>query len=207
MSTANTSVRIQLGSLLTVVGGLLMVTLWLIFTTLHGATSFNEDGSALGLSTLFWGMLLGSIPNLLIATGLILRSSCLALTTGRLARLGYVLLLIGLIVPAMADLAIQALGPPFFVPVAAVGLIVLGSGVQSDPQISKPSRYLLLFVGLVLGIAFAWALIPTALTDSISGYRIYGGFAHFAAGVGWVMFGVSVLRARFTTIEAPSRRL
>ncbi|MBG6190652.1 hypothetical protein IWX64_001597 [Arthrobacter sp. CAN_A212] len=204
MSTASTSVRIQLGSLLTVVGGLLMVTLWLIFTTLHGATSFNEDGSALGLSTLFWGMLLGSIPNLLIATGLILLSSCLAFTTGRLARLGYVLLLIGLIVPALADLAIQALGPPFFVPVAAVGLIVLASGVQSDSQISKPSRYLLLFVGPVLGIAFAWALVPTALTDSISGYRIYGGFAHFAAGVGWVMFGVSVLRARFTTIEAPS---
>lgn len=83
------------GVMAVVAGGLLMAALWLVFTSAHGPTSFNEDRVILGGSMLFWGMLLGGIPNLLIAAGLVVFSSRLALLTGRLARVGYVLLLIG----------------------------------------------------------------------------------------------------------------
>ncbi|MHA7156277.1 hypothetical protein [Arthrobacter sp. TMN-50] len=185
-------------------GGLLMVTLWLIFTTVHGATSFDEDRVVLGGSTLFWGMLLGSIPNLLIAAGMVLLSPGLALTIDRLARIGYAVLLIGLIVPALIDLSIQALGPPFFVPVASIGLVLLASGMQHNPRVGRSSRYLLLSIGLLLAFAFAWALLPSTLTDPIDGYRIHGAFAHFGAGIGWALFGISVFQKQALAHSGPA---
>ncbi|WP_019482957.1 hypothetical protein [Arthrobacter sp. TB 23] len=172
-----------------------MIILWLIFTTAHGATSYNKDRSVLGGSMLFWGMLLGSIPNLLIAAGLVFLSSSLELTAGRLTRVGYVLMLIGLVVPAVIDLAIQALGAPFFVPVVGIGLIVTAIGIRHNPRIGRLSRYLLLVIGLILLLAFMWALVPSEVTDPMGGYRIYGGLAHFGVGTGWVLFGISVLRS------------
>ena len=187
-----------------VVGGLLMAGLWLIYTTVHGPTSFDEVRAVLGGPTLFWGMLLGGIPNLLIAAGLVIPSSRLALATGRLARFGYVLLLIGLIVPALIDLSIQALGPPFFLPVAAIGLTLVAWGPRLRPRVSRPSRVLLLVIGLLLATAFAWALVPNRLTDPIGGYRIYGAMAHLGAGIGWALFGISVRRARAPTPDVIS---
>ena len=196
MSTDVASARVGWASVLIMAGGLLMAALWLIFTSVHGPTSFNEDRVFLGGSMLFWGMLLGGIPNLLIAAGLLVAGSPLAMATSRLAGVGYVLLLIGLVVPALIDLGIQALGAPFFLPVAAVGLALLAIGNRHNPRVSRPSRLLLLFIGVLLASAFAWALLPGSFTDPIGGYRIYGAFAHLAAGIGWMLFGVSVLRAR-----------
>jgi hypothetical protein len=106
---------------------------------------------------LFWGMLLGGIPNLLIAAGLVVLSSRLGLVTGRLARVGYVLVLFGLIVPALIDLSIRALGAPFFLPVAATGLMVLAVETRHNPCVGRESRALLAFIGVSLAIAFAWA--------------------------------------------------
>jgi len=51
----------------------------------HGPTSFNEDHAVLGGSMLSWGMVLGGIPNLLIATGLVLLAPRLVPTPGRVA--------------------------------------------------------------------------------------------------------------------------
>ncbi|TFC04393.1 hypothetical protein E3O42_05205 [Cryobacterium adonitolivorans] len=196
MSPDNTPARRGWASALIVVGGLLSVALWVVFTTAHGPTSVNEDRAVLGGSMVFWGMLLGGIPNLLIATGLVLLASRLVPAPGRLARVGYVLLLIGLIIPALIDLSIQALGAPFLLPVAAIGLAMLAVGTRRNPRVSRPSRFLLLMIGVLLASAFAWALLPGSFTDPIGGYRIYGVFAHFGAGIGWVLFGFSVLRAR-----------
>ncbi|MET3768643.1 hypothetical protein ABIB15_001325 [Marisediminicola sp. UYEF4] len=192
------------GVMAVVAGGLLMAPLWLVFATVHGPTSFNEDRAVLGGSMLFWRMLLGGIPNLLIATGLVVLSSRLALVTGRLARVGYAPLLIGLIVPALIDLSIQALGAPFFLPVAATGLVLLAVGTRHNPRVGKPSRVMLVSIGASLAIAFAWALLPGPLSDSIGGYRIYGVFAHLGAGIGWAQFGASTLRARTPTRDLTS---
>lgn len=114
------------------------------------------------------------------------------------------LLLIGLIVPALIDLSSQAPGAPFFLPVVAIGLALLTFGTRHNPRVSGPSRLLLLFIGALLAIAFAWAVLPSPLTDPIGGYRIYGVFAHLGAGIGWALFGISVLRARAPTRDVIS---
>jgi protein-S-isoprenylcysteine O-methyltransferase Ste14 len=181
------------GALL-ITGGLLGAALWLVFTTSHGPTSFNENRSVLGGSMLFWGMLLGGIPNLLVAVGLVLLVLRRQLATGRWARVGFVLTLVGLVVPALIDLSIQGLGAPFFLPVQAIGLILLGLGCRSNPRVSRPSRLLLVSIGALLAIAFAWALLPSSFTDPLGGYRIYGVLAHLGAGIGWALLGISVWR-------------
>ena len=53
-------------------GGVLMAGLWLVFTNVHGPTSNNEDRIIFGGGMFFWGSLLGWLPNLLIAMGLVL---------------------------------------------------------------------------------------------------------------------------------------
>jgi hypothetical protein len=196
MSTNGAAARIAWASALLVAGGVLMAALWIIFTRAHGPTSFNEDRVVLGGSMPFWGMLLGGVPNLLVAAGLITLTPRTAYASARSARVGYVLLMIGLIVPALIDLSIQALGAPFFLPIAAIGLTLLAIGNRHNPRISRTSRALLLGVAALLAIAFAWALMPSALTDPIGGYRIYGALAHLGVGAGWVLFGISVLPTR-----------
>ncbi|MGY4856391.1 methyltransferase family protein [Cryobacterium sp. AP23] len=183
--------RDRWASLLLVTGGLLGAALWLVFTTSHGPTSYNEDRTILGGSMLFWGMLLGGIPNLLIAAGLVLLPVRLRLTTGRWARVGFVLTLLGLVIPALIDLSVHGLGAPFFLPVQAIGLILLGLGTRSNPLASQPSRRLLVSIGALLAIAFAWALLPSSFTDPLGGYRLYGVLAHLGPGIGWALFGLS----------------
>ncbi|KGJ72573.1 hypothetical protein GY21_14390 [Cryobacterium roopkundense] len=181
--------------MLLLTGGALMAALWLIFTTVHGPTSFNEDNPFLGGSMFFWGMLLGGIPNLLIAAGLISVAAPLSLATGRMARAGFILLLIGLVVPAVIDLAIRALGAPLLLPLAAAGALLLATGNLSNPRVSRPSRLLVLLIGVLLTTAFAFPLLPMTLTDPLGGFRIYGALAHLGVGIGWALFGLTVLRA------------
>ena len=53
----------RVGGALLVVGGLVAVPVWLVFTSVHGPTSFNENNITLGRDMHFWGMLLGVVPN------------------------------------------------------------------------------------------------------------------------------------------------
>ena len=180
-------------------GGVLMAALWIVFTNVHGPTSFNLDRAVLGRSMQFWGSLLGGPPNLLVALGLLMLYPRLAKNARRLIRVGYTLTLIGLIVPAIIDLLMGALGAPFFIPVAALGLIMLALGSWPSPRLQRPSLYLLMSIGTLLAIAFAWALVPLEVSDSIGGYRLYGLLAHFLPGIGWALLGVS-----FWTTKAPA---
>ena len=56
---------------LVVAGGLIMVSLWPVYISLHGPTSFDEGGRFLGRDAPFWGAMLEGPPNLLIAGGLL----------------------------------------------------------------------------------------------------------------------------------------
>ena len=177
-------------------GGLLMVPLWLIYTTVHGPTSFDRTGVVLGQSTLFWGSLLGGIPNLLIALGLIGRYPILARQSGRLARIGYALALFGLIVSAVVDLLTAGLGPPLLMPFLGVGLVLTAVGNRRSPHLHRRTQIALLLMGLLMLGAFAWAImIPDTLSDQnhsiirFGAYRIYGFQAHFLAGIGWILLG------------------
>jgi hypothetical protein len=178
-------------------GGLLMAALWLVFTSLHGPTSFDEHRFALGRDELFWGMLLGVVPNLLIAAALLtLRRRVTA--AAATARVGYAMILAGLVVSAALDLVFHALGPPLVLPIIAGGLILLAIGNWRNPLMTSFGRLALLSVGIVLTIAFALVLVPIEVADSIGGYRIFGALGYLVAGIGWALFGaaVSVDRSR-----------
>lgn len=174
-----------------IVGGLLMAGLWLVYTNVHGPTSYDETNPVLGQSTLFWGMLLGGLPNLFVALALLLMRRQLTGGAGRLVRLGYTLTLIGLIVPAAIDLAIRALGPPFFIPVLGAGLLLLASGSRSNPRLPRRDLAVLLSLGLLLMAAFAWAVVPLEVSDRVNGYRLYGLLAHLLPGLGWAALGMT----------------
>ena len=172
-----------------IAGGLLMIGLWLIYTNVHGPTSYDETQAVLGRSTLFWGMLLSAPPSLLVALGLALLYPLLARGARRMAKIGYILSLAALIIPALIDLIIRALGPPFFVPVLGVGLILLALGSRSNARLLPLSVTLILLIGIFQLIAFGLALVPNEVSDPLGGYRIYGIFAHFLSGLGWAALG------------------
>jgi hypothetical protein len=168
---------------------------WPVFTYVHGPTSYNLERAVLGGSMFFWGMLLGGPPNLLVAVGLGMLYRPLAVCPNPQGRMGYMLALIGLAVPALTDLAVGALGAPFFIPVLGAGLLLLARGHWDNPQFSKQDIYILLALGILLIIAFGIALIPIETSDAVGGYRIYGVLAHLLPGIGWLVLGIRWSRA------------
>src|SRR5574341_1484097 len=184
---------VQWASLAIITGGVLMTVFWIAFTSAHGPTSFDEDRLVFGRSMLFWGMLLGSLPNLLLAVGLIILHPRLANGANRIARVGYFLTVISLVVSGGLDLFYwRAGGPPFFVPVLGAGLILMALGSTDNPQLQRQSRHLLMLLGILLIIAFGWVLVPNELSDQVGGFRLYGLVASLATGIAWVMLGVNL---------------
>jgi hypothetical protein len=173
-----------------------MVVLWIIYTIVHGPTSFDQTRIVLGRSTLFWGSLLSIPPGLLITLGLIILYPFMASRVVPIKRIGYVLTLISLVIPACLDLFVWGgLGPPFFVPLLGAGLILFALGDRNNQRIQGHSLPMLI-IGTSQIIAFGLALIPLTLSDQIDGYRIYGIFAHLLPGIGWIMIGASLLKMR-----------
>jgi hypothetical protein len=79
-----------------------------------------------------------------------------------MAKIGYFLSLAALIIPALIDLIIRALGPPFFVPVLGVGMVLLALGNRSNARLLPRGIALILLIGIFQLIAFGLALIPSA---------------------------------------------
>jgi hypothetical protein len=196
------------GRLAISVGGLLMASLWLVYTSVHGPTSFDEVNSVLGRDTLFWGMLLGVVPNVSISAGLLMARPALTTATTAVGRVGYYLIIVGLLAPAATDAALQALGPPFLMPIVGIGLILLAIGSRGNPAMTSFSRATLQSVGVLLMIAFAWALASQDVSDSLGGYRIFGAMGYLGAGIGWAVFGVAASLGRTATWSSgcPARR-
>ncbi len=168
-----------------------MAVLWLLFTKLHGPTSFNQDGHWLGGDPLFWGMMMSAPASILISLGLVGHYRLLAGDVSRMARIGFVLVIIGLVIPALVDFATVSLGPPLFLPLLAIGLVMLGSVRREPGNLSQTSQRMLLFLGMLLVIAMLSFFIPTDALDQYNGYRIYGILVNFLFGMGWVVFGAS----------------
>jgi hypothetical protein len=175
-------------------GGLAAVPLWLVFTSVHGPTSFNENNITLGRDMHFWGSLLGVIPNALVAAGLWLGRPMLVRGGGRATRIGFVLVLLALLASAALDLAGGSLGPPIFLPLLAAGLIILALAPRDASGPGSPILRTLLVLGALLGVAFAWALLPLDVSDRVGGYRIFGIMAHLLGGIGWAILGALIAR-------------
>ncbi len=177
--------------LLLIIGGAVMASLWPLFTSLHGPTSYNEDRHFLGQDPLFWGALMEGLPSLLIAAGLALLSPVLWDGAARSARIGYVLLLVSLVVPGVIDLLILATVPPLLYPIEAAGLILLA---WAAPVPQGWARGVLVVMAALL-LATMWSVFVTQDEwDAVNGYRIHGIVANVLVGLGWVTIGATLLR-------------
>ena len=185
-----------------IAGGLLMVPLWVRYTTLHGPTSFDEDGHWLGQGPGFWGSMMAPAM-LLIVLGVYGHRSLLAGRGGRLARIGFWLTMVGLGVPAVADLSVREVVPPFFLPLAALGLILLAGADRRDPSLPTTCRVALLAMGLLLSAAFLMNAIPLETLDRFQWYRLYGILSNVLFGAGWVVVGIRLARHPTAELTPP----
>jgi hypothetical protein len=188
------SISLHWPNLVIMVGGLLMVVLWPVYINLHGPTSYNLDGHWLGQGPEFWGSMMEGPAYLLIALGLFGHYSLLAGRAGRKARVGFVLIMIGLIVTALVELAILAIAPPLLSPLVAIGLILVALSNRENPSFPKPGQYAFWGMSVLLLFSFFWTLLlPMDVFDRINGYIVFGITANLLFGVGWIVFGTSLL--------------
>lgn len=197
MDTIQHSRSERWAGLFLLLGGTLMAAMFVIFTYVHGPTSFDLDSPFLGKGTFFWGVMTSTPPSLLVALGLILLYPQLVLPDARLARTGFFLTLIGLIVPAISDLVLGALGPPFLMPLLGIGLILLGAGSRHNPWMQGERRTIVVLVGILLLLGIALFLLPLDFFDRIFGYRIYGILVYFLPGLNWAWFGANLWRDKW----------
>ena len=87
------------------VGGLLLAMFWTAFTVVHGPTSDDQGGDA----SRFWSGML-ALPDLLIALGVIALRPRRPFRSGMAAWMSYIIIVGGLILWALCDLA-------YFVPI------------------------------------------------------------------------------------------
>ena len=189
-----------------ILGGAWLITVWPIFTTLHGPTSVDEGGELLGGGVLFWGSMMEGPSGALIALGMAGSYRLLTDAGGRKARVGFVLAMIGLVIPTVVNLAFQGQVPPLLAPLFAAGLILIAAGNRAGSWLTSFERRLLLGQGIILIYSGLWFLVvrPDVL-DRINGYRIYGVIADVLFGVGWILLGSGLLaRLRSIKQEAPT---
>jgi hypothetical protein len=172
-----------------IIGGLSMAALFVPFTIAHGPTSYNEEREILGWDMHAWGLLLGVLPNVLIAGGLWWLRRRIA--GGR--RGATVVVAVGcvaLLLEALMNLVFRALGPPFvlflLVPVTAslAALIPAGDAARTRVRVAMAA------LGIVLATGVALALMPLETSDSFGGFRIYGTVVHGLGGLLWALLGL-----------------
>jgi hypothetical protein len=181
-----------------ILGGAVNIALWPIYTNVHGPGSVDMQGEVLGMGTLFWGSMMEGPSGLLIALGLAGSYRRLTGRAGRMARVGYGLAMIGVVIPALVNLAILAVIPPLLAPIFGTGLILMAVANGRTSSLRRFSRLLLWALGIVLFWSVLWlAAVRPDVLDRIYGYRIYGAVANVLFGLGWILFGASLIaRAR-----------
>lgn len=179
-----------------ILGGVLMAVLWPLYITLHGPTSYDQDGRFLGGGPLFWGMMMSAPASILYSLGLVGYYRLLTKDGGQMARIGTVLALIGLVIPAIVDFVMVAIGPPLLMPLTIIGLILVAIANRKNPALPKIAQWTLLVLGILWLLAFLMFLIPQNVFNQIEGYRIYGFLAHLLFGAGWVVLGISLRKMK-----------
>lgn len=179
-----------------ILGGVLMAVLWPLYITLHGPTSYDQDGRFLGGGPLFWGMMMSAPASILYSLGLVGYYRLLTKDGGQMARIGTVLALIGLVIPAIVDFVMVAIGPPLLMPLTIIGLILVAIANRKNPALPKIAQWTLLVLGILWLLAFLMFLVPQNVFNQIEGYRIYGFLAHLLFGAGWVVLGISLRKMK-----------
>lgn len=157
----------SLGPAAIALGGLVMIVLWIPFTLAHGPTSYNEERVVGGMTMIGWGLLLGVVPNVLVAGGLVAARHRLADRRGSGRVLWWVVA--ALVGSALMDLAFRALGPPFSILALAPATVALAVLTREPgPRLA----WALLASAYV--VALGLLLVPMETSDGFGGFRIYG---------------------------------
>ena len=172
-----------------VIGGLAMTLLYVPFTLAHGPTSFNIERELLGFDMHRWGLLLGVVPNVLIAYGL-WRIRLVLASGRRTTRAATTAMCVALFVSAAFDLAFRALGPPFMLFVLAPATLVAALTIPAMSPRQWMAQAFLRTLGIALSAALCVGLIPLETSDSFGGYRVFGVLAYGVPGVVWALLGL-----------------
>lgn len=183
-----------------VAGGVAAAVLFVPFTLTHGPTSYNLEWEFLGWDMHRWGLLMGTIPQLLIGAGLWrLRDDVAGARRVTVVALAVVCTTMFLF--AAQNLAFGGIGAPFDLFLLAPATAVTAATTTRRGA----TRALLVLLGTTYCTALAIALVPERVSDALDGYRIFGLVAYAGVGVLWAVLGTSIAlttrRARPTDID------
>ena len=176
-----------------VLGGLVAAVLFLPFTQAHGPTSVNLEREVLGWDMHRWGLVMGTIPEVLLSAGVWLRRAVLA-GGSRVARAALVTACAAMLLFAAMNLAFRAIGPPFDLVVLAPAMVVAAATSRTGGAVrvvlaALAATYCL---GLVLGVA-----VPAdAALLGTGGFRLFGLTTYAGTGLLWAVLGLVLLRRR-----------
>jgi hypothetical protein len=173
-------------------GGLVAAVTFVPFTLSHGPTSYNLEREVLGWDMHRWGLVMGTVPELLIAVGL-WRLRGLIAGERRVTAVALTVMCAAMILFAAMNAYFGGIGPPFdlfLLPPAAVLL-------ASTTQMRGPARAALTAVATAYCAGLTFAFIPLEASDLFGGYRVFGLITYFGVGLLWATFGaILALRTR-----------
>lgn len=171
-----------------IAGGIAAAVLFVPFTLTHGPTSYNLEREVLGWDMHRWGLLMGTIPEVLIGVGLWRLRGLLAgarrVTAGALAVVCATMFLF-----AAMNLALGGIGPPF-----DLFLLVPATAVAAATTARHgATRAMLVLLAATYCAALAIALVPQQVSDAVDGYRIFGLVVNVGVGVLWAVLGMYII--------------
>lgn len=176
-----------------VLGGLLMLVLYVPFTIAHGPTSVDRGSEVLGTDMHVWGFLLGVFPCAVLGLAL-WRLRDPAAGARAITRTAWTAVAVLLLLSAAQDLAFRALGPPFvyfaIVPALMVAAATHRSRLPGDPAV----RLVTTVLSLVLLGGLITMVFLQETEDGFGNYRMAAFLLYGAGGLGWAALGVALNR-------------
>jgi hypothetical protein len=171
------------------VGGVVGAVTFLPFTLTHGPTSYNIQREILGWDMHRWGLVMGTVPEVLIAAGL-WRSRVRVAAGRRVTTAALAVMCVTMVLFAAMNLLFGAIGPPFDLFLLAPGSVV----VALTATARGTARALLTALAVAYCAATAVGLIPLETSDSFGGYRVFGLIAYVGVNALWAAFGAVLMR-------------
>lgn len=171
-----------------ITGGIVAAVTFVPFTLTHGPTSYNIEHEILGWDMHRWGLVMGTVPEVLIGAGLWRLRGVIA-GARRAAVVALAVVCAAMLLFAVMNAFFGGIGPPFDLFLLAPAGVV----VASTTLLRGAARAVLVALAIGWCGALVLGLIPLETSDSFGGYRVFGLVAYAGTGVLWAIFG-AVLR-------------
>ena len=172
-----------------IAGGIVAAVTFVPFTLTHGPTSYNIEHEILGWDMHRWGLVMGTVPEVLISAGLWRLRGVIA-GARRAATVALAVVCVTMLLFAAMTVFFGGTGPPFDLFFLAPAGVVLAS----TTRLRGAARAVLVALAVAWCGATALGLIPLETSDGFGGYRVFGLIAYAGTGVLWAVFG-AVLRS------------